>query len=142
MQLTAACGLAMAGHKGAALAMMVELFSGVLAGAAVGNDIGSMYKHMDRGQDVGHFFCLFDVAALMDPAELIRRVDDMIDRVKACRRRPGVDEILVPGELAYRKALDNRANGIPIGDATITELATLSKEYKLPFDLDGTCPTC
>ncbi len=35
--------LAMAGHKGAALAMLVELFSGVLSGSAVGSEIGSMY---------------------------------------------------------------------------------------------------
>ena len=128
--------LAMAGHKGAALAMMVELFSGVLAGAAVGNEIGSMYKQMDRRQDVGHFFCLFDVAAFMRPAELTRRVDEMIDRIKACRRRPGVDEILVPGEPEHRKALDNRANGIPIGDATVAELKTLCEEYDIPFDMD------
>ena len=32
--------LAMAGHKGSALAMMVELFSGVLSGAAVGGEVG------------------------------------------------------------------------------------------------------
>ena len=128
--------LAMAGHKGAALAMMVELFSGVLAGAAVGNEIGSMYKHMDRPQDVGHFFCLFDIAAFMDPAELTRRVDQMIDRIKACRRRPGVDEILVPGEPEHRTALDNRANGIPIGEATVAELKTLCQEYDIPFDMD------
>ena len=70
--------LAMAGHKGAALAAMVELFSGVLSGAAVGSDVGSMYKHMDREQNVGHFFCLLDVAAFVDPDELKQRVDQMI----------------------------------------------------------------
>ena len=68
--------LAMGGHKGAAMAMMVELFSGVLSGAAVGSDIGSMYKDMDRAQNVGHFFCLFDLAAFMD-------VDVMQDRTDA-----------------------------------------------------------
>jgi len=47
--------LTMAGHKGYALAMMVELFSGVLSGAAIGPDVGSMYKNLDRKQDVGHF---------------------------------------------------------------------------------------
>ena len=128
--------LAMAGHKGAALAMMVELFSGVLSGAAVGSQIGSMYKDMDRRQDVGQFFCLFDVEAFMDPAELARRVDEMVDRIKACRRRPGVDEILVPGESTHRKSLDNRANGIPVGDATVAELKTLCEEYDIPFDME------
>jgi len=127
--------LAMAGHKGAALAMMVELFSGVLSGAAVGNEIGSMYKHLDRPQDVGHFFCLMDVAALMEPDQLRRRVDRMIDRVKACRRRPGVDEILIPGELEHRKAEENRRRGIPIGPETVEELRTLCGEYGIGFEL-------
>ena len=52
--------------------MMVEMFSGVLSGAAVGTAVGSMYKHMDRPQDVGHFFCLLDVAAFMDVGRMKR----------------------------------------------------------------------
>ena len=53
--------LTMAGHKGYALALMVEVFSSVLSGSSIGPDIGSMYKDMDRKQGVGHFFCLFNI---------------------------------------------------------------------------------
>jgi LDH2 family malate/lactate/ureidoglycolate dehydrogenase len=127
--------LAMAGHKGSALAMMVEVFSGVLAGAAVGGEVGSMYKHMDRPQNVGHFFCLMDVAAFMDVADMKRRMDAMIDRVKACRRRPGVQEILVPGEPEHRKLQNNRQYGIVIGDETINEMKALANEYGVPYTL-------
>ena len=67
--------LTMAGHKGYALALMVEVLSSVLSGAAVGPAIGSMYKNMDRKQDVGHFFCLLDIEAFMDLAEFKRRID-------------------------------------------------------------------
>ncbi len=56
----------MAGHKGYALALMVELFSGVLSGSAIGSDVGSMYKNLERKQDVGHFLRLFDIEAFMD----------------------------------------------------------------------------
>ncbi len=55
--------LTMAGHKGYALAMMVEAVQQRISGAAIGSSIGSMYKNLDRKQDVGHFFCLFNVAA-------------------------------------------------------------------------------
>jgi LDH2 family malate/lactate/ureidoglycolate dehydrogenase len=127
--------LAMAGHKGAALALMVEVFSGVLSGAAVGSQIGSMYKDMDRPQDVGHFFCLIDLAAFIEPAEFKRRMDVTIDRLKACRHRPGVDEILVPGERSHRKAEHNRRWGITIGPETVQELKTLAAEYQIPFEL-------
>lgn len=126
---------AMAGHKGAALAMMAEVFSGVLSGAAVGNEIGSMYKHMDRPQNVGHFFCLLDVSAFLDVAQMKSRLDAMIDRVKACRRRPGVEEILVSGERSHRRAEANRRDGIPLGAETVQELNTLATEYDIPFPL-------
>src|SRR3954470_10457372 len=88
--------LTMAAHKGYALAVMVEVLSSVLSGAAIGPDIGSMYKNLDRKQDVGHFFCLLDIEAFIDLAEFKRRIDGMIDRIKSCRKRPGVAEILVP----------------------------------------------
>ena len=94
--------LTMAGHKGYALAMMVECFSSVLSGAAIGSKIGSMYKDLDRKQDVGHFFCLLDIDAFMDVAQFKQRIDQTIDSLKAMRKRPGVEEILVPGERSHR----------------------------------------
>ena len=125
----------MAGHKGSCLALMGEVFSGVLSDAAVGNEIGSMYKHMDRPQNVGHFFCLFNVSAFMDVAEMKTRLDAMIDRIKACRPRPGVEEIIVPGEGVHRRAEKNRRLGIIIGQETIKELQALATEYQIPFNV-------
>src|SRR5580704_5953447 len=101
--------LTMAGHKGYALALMVEVFSSVLSGAAIGPAIGSMYKNMDRKQDVGHFFFLLDISAFMDVAEFKQRMDKTIDGIKSCRKRPGVAEIFVPGERSHHKAQQNRA---------------------------------
>jgi len=127
--------LTMAGHKGYALALMVELLSGVLSGAAFGSSIGSMYYDMDKKQDVGHFFCLMDINAFTDVSDFKKRVDVMIDEIKACRRRPNVEEILIPGEKEYRTALENRKYGIYIGDKTFIELQTLCEEYEIPFKL-------
>ena len=127
--------LTLAGHKGYALALMIEVFSSVLSGSAVGPNIGSMYKNMDRKQDVGHFFCLLDISAFMDVDEFKARMDETIDTIKASPKRPGFDEILVPGELEHRKALENRKNGIPVGDATVLEFKTLCEELGLHFML-------
>lgn len=127
--------LTMAGHKGYALALMVEVFASVLSGAAIGPDIGSMYKNMDRKQDVGHFFCLLDIAAFMEVEEFKRRMDETIDGIKACRKRPGVSEILVPGERSHAKAQQNLAQGIALDDATVGELKTLCEELGVEFTL-------
>jgi len=129
--------LTMAGHKGAALALMVEALSGVLSGSAIGPGIGSMYKDMDRKQDVGHFFCLLDIGAFMDVGLFKARIDGMIDQIKGSRRRPGVDEILVPGEPEHRRVEENRRGGITIDAATMGELEALCSEYEVAFPLTG-----
>jgi len=129
--------LTMAGHKGYALAVMVEVLASVLSGAAVGPDIGSMYKHQDRPQNVGHFFCLFDIAAFVEPERFRARIDAMIDRIKASRRRPGVEEILVPGERSHRARLENERQGVPIDAATLEELKRLCDEHDVPWMLEA-----
>jgi LDH2 family malate/lactate/ureidoglycolate dehydrogenase len=129
--------LTMAGHKGYALALMVELFSGVLSAAAVGSDVGSMYKDMDRKQDVGHFFCLLDIDAFMDRSLFIQRVDQMIDRIKTCRKRTGVKEIYVPGERSALKARINREQGIPLSLETVLEVQQWCSHLNIPFDLEA-----
>ena len=127
--------LTMGGHKGYALAVMVEALSSVLSGAAVGSDIGSMYKNLDRKQDVGHFFCLLDIDAFLDVTEFKQRIDAMIDRIKGCRKRPGVEEILVPGERSNRTIAENRKNGLKLDAATLEELSDLAEEFDVPFTL-------
>lgn len=128
--------LTMAGHKGYALALMVEVFSSVLSGAAVGPQIGSMYKNLDRKQDVGHFFCMIDPAAFMEINVFKARLDDTICALKSVRRRPGVEELLVPGERAYFTTQRNQREGLLIDDATFTELRELSTRYRVNFDLE------
>lgn len=129
--------LTMAGHKGYALALMVELLSGVLSGAAIGPAVGSMYTNPEGRQDVGHFFYLLDIAAFMDVGEFRSRIDRTIDEIKACRRRPGVQEILIPGERSARRAEENLRRGIPLGDETIAEFRVLCAELSIPFDLNA-----
>ena len=128
----------MAGHKGYALALMVEVFSGILSGAAIGSEIGSMYKDLDREQNVGHFFCLFDIAVFLERKLYNERMAFMIDRLKSGRKQPGVEEILLPGERSQRTAVANRARGVPVGDETVAELEKWCQHFGIPFNL---CPT-
>lgn len=127
--------LTMAGHKGYALALMIEAFSSVLSGSAVGSAIGSMYKHMGRKQDVGHFFCLLNIEAIMDISQFKERMDAMIDSLKSSKRRPGVEEILVPGERSARNAAKNRKAGIPLTPETVNEIRGWCDRLNVPFDL-------
>lgn len=128
--------LTMAGHKGYALALMVEMLSSVLSGAAIGPAIGSMYKDLDRKQNVGHFFCLLHIDAFMDLAEFLNRTDATVDALKAGRKMPGVSEILVPGERSARIAAENEKRGIPISPETLKELQDWCTRSNVEFSLE------
>jgi LDH2 family malate/lactate/ureidoglycolate dehydrogenase len=124
--------LTMAGHKGYALALMVEVLTGVLSGAAVGGEVGSMYKQMDRKQNVGHFFCLLDVAAFMDVPLFKERIDRLSAAIKGRRKLPAVGEVLLPGEPEHRAALRNREIGVLLDEKTVQELEDLCHESRIP----------
>jgi LDH2 family malate/lactate/ureidoglycolate dehydrogenase len=128
----------MAGHKGYALALMVEAFSGVLSGAAIGSDVGSMYKNLDRKQDVGHFFCLFDISAFMDEGRFDDRMSWMAERLKANKLRPDAEEILIPGERSGRAAARNEHGGVVLGKETIAEIESWCEKFGIAFDADAT----
>lgn len=127
--------LTMAGHKGYALAMMVEGFSSVLSGAAIGSGIGSMYKDMERKQDVGHFFALFDIEAFMDLSEFKKRMDAAIDQLKGMKKASGINEILLPGERSNRKIAENKSRGVAIDPATTAELVALCHQHGIECPL-------
>jgi LDH2 family malate/lactate/ureidoglycolate dehydrogenase len=115
---------------------LVEVFSGVLSGAAVGPQVGPMYKkNVEAKQNVGHFLCLLDIEAFMDVESFKERIDASIDAIKSCKKMPGVTEILVPGERSFRTAVENSSMGIPIDDATCEELKILCQQYGVPFTL-------
>jgi LDH2 family malate/lactate/ureidoglycolate dehydrogenase len=125
----------MAGHKGYALALMVEIFSSVLSGAAIGPEIGSMYTDLDRAQNVGHFFCLFDIGAFMPVAHYQERMGGMLERLKANKRQPGVEEILIPGERSDRRARASHVEGLQVADETVAELQKWCAQLGVAWDV-------
>ena len=96
-----------------------------------------MYKHLDRPQEVGHFLCLFDISAFAPLAEFTGRMDQTIAAIKGGKKRPGVEEILVPGERSERKAKQNRKDGINVDPATAAEIEKLCAELGVPYRLGG-----
>ncbi len=82
-------------HKGAGLAMMVEILTGPLVGAAfVG--IG------DAAGNWGNLVYALDPELLVDGPLFRQQVSQLVERVKQTKRLPGTEEITVPGERESR----------------------------------------
>lgn len=100
------------GAKGYAVAMMVQLLAGPVAGAQ-----GVPDQHRDYG-----LLLLAMKPDLFAPMEHYEaQVRAIAERVKSCRKREGVDEILLPGERAYRERERRLRDGVEV-DARVWEV--------------------
>ena len=101
------------GYKGFGLALMIQAL-GLLAGS------GS-----DQVCDSGYLFIAFR-PDLIGPAEVFnRRVRQLIEGIKATPRQPGIDEIRIPSERAFRSRERALREGLNIDRMVFDALATL-----------------
>jgi LDH2 family malate/lactate/ureidoglycolate dehydrogenase len=101
------------GYKGFGLALIVQAF-GVLAGSA-----------LDPDKDDGYLFVVFKPDLLMGLDDFKQQVSELIDRVKATPRQPGVSEIRIPGERALRCRERALREGIEVDRVVYEALAAL-----------------
>lgn len=123
--------LPMGGPKGYGLSMMVDLFAGVLSGAAVGGNIGSLFGNMDRPQNVGHFMMAIDVGSFRPIDEFKAAMDEYICTVKQSTPAEGVKEIFLPGEIEFIKTKERIEQGVPLNPVVVENLLTLARELGL-----------
>src|SRR5215212_2664887 len=112
-------------YKGSGLSMMMDIFGGVISGAAFGGDVADQYKVFDRPQDVGHFFLAMRANLFVPQDDYRARMDTLVQRVRDCPKADGFDEILVPGEPEARHEAERRRTGIPYSRR---EIAVLQEE--------------
>ncbi|NJO84427.1 MAG: Ldh family oxidoreductase [Blastochloris sp.] len=86
-------------YKGYGLSFFTDVLTGVIAGGGYGL---TPYSNPMR-LDVSHTFIAVDIAWFMPVSEFKQRMDDFIAMCKNAKKRPGVEEILVPGEQEYRR---------------------------------------
>lgn len=89
--------LPMAGHKGYALAMVVDMLCGLLSNAALSGESSSIFQ-TDRPANTGHFAAAIDIDHFLQPDEFTQRAQEWFDTLRKSRTRPGVSRIFIPGE--------------------------------------------
>jgi LDH2 family malate/lactate/ureidoglycolate dehydrogenase len=117
--------LPVGGPKGSGIAMWMDIFGGVLTGAAYGGEVGDQYKVYDRPQNVGHVFMAIRPDLFVPLEEFRSRMDILVQRVHDSPKAAGFSEILVAGEPESRMETQRRKDGIPY---SANELAPLQEE--------------
>ncbi|HVL70682.1 MAG TPA: Ldh family oxidoreductase, partial [Beijerinckiaceae bacterium] len=102
------------GVKGAALSLLMDIFGGVLSGAAFAGAVGNPHKDFDRPQDVGHLFLAFRPDLFVSREDFLARMDHLVRTLKAQPRADGFGEILMPGERESRTRAERERTAIPL----------------------------
>jgi LDH2 family malate/lactate/ureidoglycolate dehydrogenase len=116
--------LPMGGPKGSAIAIMMDVFSGVLSGSAFAGHVTNPYDP-SKPADVGHFLVAIKPDLFMNIDEFRRRMDYLYKRVVGSDKMAGTVRIYFPGEIEDLNKGKRLEEGIPLVDA---EIQALNKE--------------
>jgi LDH2 family malate/lactate/ureidoglycolate dehydrogenase len=118
----------MGGHKGAGLALMMELLTAVLGGGPLSHEI---MQADASGLDAGasKLFVAIDVGAFGDRAGFGERVDSLAAHL---RERASGPDAMLPGERGWRWRAEYERDGIPVHPAVVAALGAVGVDLTGP----------
>ncbi|MAM63145.1 Ldh family oxidoreductase [Maritimibacter sp. UBA3975] len=115
-----------AGAKGFGLALMVEVLAGVLTGAGIGPEVGSLYADTDRPADNGHFFLVLDPGRWLPGGGFGERMAALAGMVAASAPE-GV--VRLPGAARAAALRESAEQGVALTAATWAGLGGLAERH-------------
>ena len=120
------------GHKGYALALLVELLCGALTGAGV----------TERPQNVSTvglggnatFIIVIDISHFIDVDQFFADVDGLFDRLHHVKPAPGFDRVVVPGEPEAAQRAKRLQEGYGVDRAVWDQIVAVAQERQVNLD--------
>ena len=120
------------GYKGYGLGLVVDLLTGVLAGAHFGPNVVRLFS-TEGSSDLGQLFGAIDIDAVDDREAFERRLEGYIDQLAATPTAQGAaGTVLYPGQPEAERAARSRRDGILVDRAHFDSLAHLAARFGLP----------
>ena len=110
-----------AGHKGYALGLMIDILGGALSGAGCS---GSGTTRLQNGV----LMIALNIVNFTPLDDFYEHIEGLVAHVKASPTAPGFDEILTPGEIEARQTERRLREGIPIDDETWRQIRETAAE--------------
>ena len=118
--------LPIGGHKGYGLALIVDLFAGLLSGAAYLTRVSSWSENPEAPQDLGHFFLLIDASRLGPADWLAARMRDFAAILHDTPPADPAAPVLLPGEIELDRLDLHRRDGLALDPALLAKLESLA----------------
>jgi len=125
----------MRGYKGYGLALLVEILTGVLAGAAFGLNVDP-----GEGQglsQIGHCFMALRIDAFRPLEDYQRDMDALIRQLKDSPKAAGQERIYIHGEKEFERTERSLRDGVPLLAEVVRGLVADGSAAGIPFDLNA-----
>jgi L-2-hydroxycarboxylate dehydrogenase (NAD+) len=120
-----------AGYKGYGLSLIVELLTGILAGAAFGPNIIGLFSTAGKS-DLGQFYMAIDPDAIGDRGAFVKRLEQLIDQLIGAPLIPNAPgPVLYPGQPEAERAAKQQKHGIVIDREHYDSLQLLADRFKI-----------
>lgn len=108
------------GPKGYCMTVAMEMISAILTGGATGG----------TGRGLGYFMMAIDINKFRPFEEYQKDVDEYYKKIKNSRKKPGIEEIFLPGEIEHNFTVKRLEEDIvPVNFVVAEDLTNLAKKY-------------
>jgi L-2-hydroxycarboxylate dehydrogenase (NAD+) len=127
------------GHKGYALAAMVDILCCVLSGANWGPFAPPFALRQEIparsvGKGIGHFFGALQIDGFIDKDEFKKQIDEWIRVFRNTKPAPGTSGPLIPGDPEREAEAIRSKEGIPLLKPVVDDLIEISNKTGIPFE--------
>jgi LDH2 family malate/lactate/ureidoglycolate dehydrogenase len=125
-----------AGPKGYGLAFMIDVLTGVLSGGAFGAGVRGLYADPAQPNDCAHLFMAIDPGHFGSPTAFRDRVERLADEVVTSRRAPGVQRLMLPGQLEAERHEAAGAAGLTLDPSVLEGLERTAADLGVELALE------
>jgi ureidoglycolate dehydrogenase (NAD+) len=126
--------LPMAGHKGYGIALLIEVLTSVLTGAAMASQANSWVQDVPEPSGQGFAFIALDIGAMMSIHLFKERMDWLIQSIKQAPKAEGTERIYLPGEMEWERRDEALAKGLLLPADVLASLAGLAQDMDLDLE--------
>ena len=119
--------LPIAGPKGSALAIIVDIIAGMLSGSRFGLEVKTFHK-LEGATGVGVFCIAIDINKFYDLDCFCSMIDSYICSIKNLKKVKNVSEVYLPGELEFISEQKSREEGIDLDSKVMKNLNDILEE--------------
>ena len=118
--------LPMGEAKGSAIAIAVDIISGILSGASYAPNLKSF--HVTEGKTgVGASLIVIDIEKFTSPKTFAEKISGYLKNIKGLKKAQGFDEIHIPGERKYSTELKSIKEGVSLDDSAAAAINEILK---------------